>query len=79
MEFGIHLHVEYAILECISESNSDVGSCMLQLVEKWLGHETGTGNLPRTWQTVVQAVKHTGKGLLAEQLAEQHGVQLPGQ
>ena len=50
---------------------------MLQLVEKWLCHDNGTGNLSHTWQTVVQAVKHTGKALLAEQLAEQHGVQLP--
>ena len=49
---------------------------MLQLVEKWLVHDSGTGDLPRTWETVSgQAVKHTGKG----QLAEQHGVQLPGQ
>ena len=71
-----HLYVKTTIMDGISMNNSNVASCMLQLVEKWLGHDNGTGNLPRTWQTVVQAVKHTGKGLLAEQLTEQHEVHL---
>ena len=78
-EFGTYLYVKTTVMDGISMNNSNVASCMLQLVEKWLGHENGTGDLPRTWQTVVQAVKHTGKGLLAEQLAEQHAMQLPVQ
>ena len=77
--FGTYLYVKPSVMDGISMNNSKVGLCMLQLVEKWLCHDNGTGDLPRTWQTVVQAVKHTGKGLLAEQLAEQHGLQLPGQ
>ena len=56
-------------MERIRQDKSDVGACMLQLVEKWLHHEDGTGDLPRTWKTVVQAVKDAGNGLLAEQLA----------
>ena len=75
-EFGTFLYVTPSIMDGISKDNSHVKSCMLRLVEKWLVCENGTGDLPRTWQTVVQAVKNTGKGLLAEQLAEQHGVQL---
>ena len=71
-EFGTHLHVQSAILDEIIVNNSNVTSRMLQLVEKWLSHETGTGDLPRTWQTVVQAVKHMGKGRLAEQLEQQY-------
>ena len=78
-EVGTLLHVTPAFMDGISNDRSNVASCMLQLVEKWFVHEDGTGDLPRTWKTVVQAVKHTGKGLLAEQLAEQHGLQLPGQ
>ena len=66
-------------MDGIDRDRSNVGARMLQLVEKWLGHDDGTGALPRTWKTVVQAVKDTGKGLLAEQLAEQHRVQLSGQ
>ena len=77
--FGTYLYVKSSVMDGICKDNSDVDTCLLRLLDKWLGHENGTGDLPRTWQTVVQAVKHTGKGLLAEQLAEQHGVQLPGQ
>ena len=78
-EFGTFLYVKPAVMDGISKDKSNVASCMLLLVEKWLYCEDGTGNLPRTWKTVVQAVKDTGKGLLAQQLAEQHGVQLTGQ
>ena len=78
-EFGTYLYVKTTVMDGFSMNNSNVASCMLQLVEKWLGHDNWTGDLPRTWQTVVQAVKYTGKGLLAEQLAERHGVQRHGQ
>ena len=78
-EFGTFLHVEPAMMDRINEDGSNVGARMLQLVESWLCHKDGTGDLPRTWKTVVQAVKDTGKGLLAQQLAERHGVQLSGQ
>ena len=63
----------------IYKDGLDVEECMLQLVEDWVCHKDGTGNLPRTWKTVVQAVKDAGNRLLAQQLAEQHGVQLSGQ
>ena len=73
-EFGTHLRVESAILDRIEKDRSNERDRMLQLVEKWLAHENGTGDLPRTWETVVQAVKKTGPGRLAEELAEKHGV-----
>lgn len=75
-EFGTHLHVEPDIMDSIHKDKVNVGDCMLQLVEKWLGYEDRTGDLPRTWPTVGQAVKSMGKGPLAKQLTEQHGVQL---
>ena len=74
MEFGTFLYVERAVLERIRMDSSNVATCMLQLVERWLNHENGTGDLPRTWETVVQAVKHTGKRYLAEKLAQDYGV-----
>ena len=62
------------------DNKSHVGACMLHLVENWLAHDNnGTGDLPRTWDTVVQAVKKTGKGRLAEELAQRYGVKLSGQ
>ena len=75
-EFGTFLYVKPAVMDGISKERSNVASCLLQLVEKWLYYEDGTGDLPRTWKTVVQAVKSTGKGILAQQLAE---LQLSGQ
>lgn len=76
-EFGTFLHVESAIMDDIErDAPSSVERCMMLLVEKWLGHEHGTGDLPRTWKTVVQVVKYVGKGLLAQQLAKQMRVQL---
>ena len=74
-KFGTHLRVEPAVMDRIEKDKSIVGACMLQLVEKWLYRENETGDLPRTWKTVVLAVKEMGKRPLAEQLAEQHGIQ----
>ena len=76
--FGTHLRVDSAILDGIETNRSNERERMLQLVEKWLAHENGTGDLPRTWETVVQAVKDAGNRLLAEQLARRYGVQLSG-
>ena len=74
-KFGTYLRVQPAVMNSIHEDKSNVRACMLQLVEKWLAHENGTGDLPRTWKTVVQAVKKMGKRPLVQQLAEQHGIQ----
>ena len=72
--FGTYLRVESAILGGIETDRSNEKDRMLQLVEKWLAHENGTGDLPRTWKTVVQAVEKTGNGLLAKQLAKRFEV-----
>ena len=76
--FGTHLRVESAILDGIETNKSNERDRMLQLVEKWLAHENGTGDLPRTWETMVQAVKDAGNRLLAKQLAKQFEVPLSG-
>ena len=78
-DFGTHLRVEPAIMDSIDQDKLNVRACMLQLVEKWLGCEDGTGTLPRTWISVVQAVERMGKRPLAEELAKQYGVQQFGQ
>ena len=68
--FGTHLRVESAILDRIEKNRANEKDRMLELVEKWLVHENGTGDLPRTLETVVQAVKDAGNGLLAKQLVK---------
>ena len=59
-------------MDRIEEDKSDVEDCMLQLVEDWVCNKDGTGELPRTWQTVVQVVKEM-KVPMPEQLEEQYG------
>ena len=75
-DFGTLLRVDPHIMNSIQQGKSEVGACMLQLVEKWVCNEGGTGSLPRTWETMVQAVQGTGKQGLAQRLAKDHGVQL---
>ena len=48
MEFGTYPHTECVILDSIATNNSNVGERMLQLVEKWLGQDNRTGDLPHT-------------------------------
>ena len=42
---------------------------MLNLVTKWVSRDDDTGDLPRTWETVVKVVKASGHKQLAEELA----------
>ena len=73
--FGTFLRFESTLLDTIENNNSkNVTDCMLDLVTKWVDVYEGSGNLPRTWQTVVEAVSKSGWGKLAEELAKTHGV-----
>lgn len=77
-DFGVFLGVEHQFLATIERENGGKPrDCMLELVRRWIDNQKGTGSLPRTWQTVVKAVKDTGNGVLAENLADKHGVHLP--
>ena len=76
--FGTFLRVDYQVMEAIETSKrGNPADCMLDLLGKWTSNQAGTGALPRTWQTVVDAVKKTGFGVIAENLALKHGVNLP--
>ena len=46
-------------MDRINKVRTNVGACMLQLVEDWVWHKDGTGDLC-TWTTVVQAVQDMG-------------------
>ena len=73
--FGTFLHVDAEVMAIINRDESKSEDCFLSLAEKWLGHEDGTGDLPRTWETVVKAVNDTGSGF-AHDLAETFGLSL---
>lgn len=64
-------------IEADQRGKSDL--CMLDLVSKWVAHQNGTSDLPRTWQTVVEAVRDSGFGQLASELAEKYRVTLSQQ
>ena len=75
--FGVHLEVEWSVLDAIEKDRvGKTDDCMLELMGKWVSSRMGTGSLPRTWQTIVEAVKKTGYGGLAESIAYKHGVDL---
>ena len=66
-----YIDVDHPIMDRIDKDRTNVGACMLQLVEDWVWHKDGTGDLPRTWTTVVQAVQDMGGGVLqAQQLVD---------
>lgn len=74
--FGAFLRVDYPIIQTIRTSYDSKDDCMLELLGKWTTDRVGTGDRPRTWQTVVAAVKLTGFNDIAQTLALKHGVSL---
>jgi len=76
-DFGTFLRVDYQTMESIETSKcGKPDDCMLDLLGRWTSNQAGTGTLPRTWQTVVEALKETGFVAIAENLAQKHGLTL---
>ena len=70
--------MEYKTIDAIRIQNGDrPGDCMLDLLGRWTSNQAGTGTLPRTWKTVVEAVHYCGEKRLAQDLIEKHGGHLP--
>ena len=79
MDFGHHLGVEMSLLERIegdvkqtaSDGESDEATwrrCFNELSAKWLSREGDTGDLPRTWKSVLTALKKSGFDQLASEV-----------
>ena len=60
-------------MDIIEKDRRNVTDCMLELISQWLKHYEGAGDLPRTWQMVVNAVRDSGHGGLAMELAMKCG------
>ena len=70
-EFAVHLRVDLNTRRLISQKCQNFGEdCFKELVRRWLRSGDGTGDLPRTWETVLQALKLTGFPLLVEDVRE---------
>ena len=78
--FGNFLCVEPTLMDAMNKDNfGNTSDCMLDLVSRWVNYHKGTGDLPRTWQTVVEAVRDAGFEQLAKELAGKHGLTLAQQ
>ena len=75
-KFGLQLDVDYDVLDDIKKYHSgNASDCMLDLVVRWTSRKPGTGDLPRTWETVVRAVRDAGQQQLADRLGKKYQVE----
>ena len=62
-------------MDIIAANRNGVSDCMLDLVGSWMTYKSGSGGFPRTWETVVNAVKNSGfEGIAKELAAERYGI-----
>ena len=58
LQIGVHLEMEVALLKTFKATAShDLKLCCLEMFECWLQGSRGTGESPRTWSTVLSAVR----------------------
>ena len=70
-EFAVHLHVETRITDVVyKQCLAIVEECFKEVTHRWLHNRDGTGDLPRTWETVYEALKLTGFPLLVGDVRE---------
>ena len=70
-EFSEYLHVKRNIIDSVHQQCLGiVENCFLKVTDRWLAREEGTGDLPRTWDTVLDALRLTGYPLLVEDIKE---------
>ena len=70
-EFAVHLHVETRTTDVVyKQCLAIVEECFKELTRRWLHNRDGTGELPRTWETVFEALRLTGFPLLVEDVRE---------
>ena len=56
-EFGDHLHAESNLIEVIHKDERDCSGAFRSLCFKWLKEDPDTGDRPRTWRTVLDAMR----------------------
>ena len=70
--FATHLQVARERREGIrTQFRGIVTDCFIAVTSRWLSCESGTGNLPRTWDTVFDALKLTGYPDLVDHVIEE--------
>ena len=70
-EFAVRLHVETRTTDVVyKQCLAIVEECFKEVTGRWLCGEKGTGDLPRTWETVFEALRRTGFPLLVEDVRD---------
>ena len=56
--FGVFLGIDTNVLDAVRKDNPvDLKECFVKLCSSWLNKKEGTGDKPRTWRTVIEAVR----------------------
>ena len=70
-DFGIRLGISSNLCEGIRKQKlGDSKECFILLCSKWLSSGAGTGDKPRTWRTVLEAVRECGFFEVADQVEQ---------
>ena len=68
-ELSLYLGIEKYIRDEVSHNCRRVAmDCFIEVVDRWLSHEDGTGDSPRTWKTVFSALCDMGQSHLVEEV-----------
>ena len=71
MSLAIQLGVENGKINIIKKTHSsNCEDACRELFFRWIDEERGTGREPRTWDSVVRAIRKIGKEGLADELNE---------
>ena len=69
--FGTYLGVEHACLQMFKSNHpTDCGRACEEMLKLWLAKDTGTGDRPRTWATVIDALEEEGYRAQAQALRD---------
>ena len=72
-QLAIYLGVEPALLGNIKKNNScECREGCRDMLCRWIESKRGTGRQPRTWDSVVRAIRRMGREDLAEQLRRRY-------
>ena len=69
--FAVYLGIEKHIRDEVSyKCLREPKDCFIEAVGRWLSHEDGTGDSPRTWETVFSALQEMGFTLLVKEVTQ---------
>ena len=69
--FGVLLGVQPPVIHTVStEHPTDFKAACEEILMRWLAYDDGTGDRPREWSTIIDALEKTGFGEEAEELKQ---------